>query len=265
MSGLQAVPDGARIALLCTPCRATNVLFHALSARFGAPVVIAERPVARAELVKRRVKRLGVVHVAGQLAFQTLVSPYLARRGRARNAEILRLAGLSEAPVPESAVRAVSSVNSPEAREALRAARPDVVVVSGTRIIGRETLGAVDAPFVNLHAGITPRYRGVHGAFWALAEGRPELAGATVHLVDTGIDTGAVIAHAPVSPTVADSFATYPTLQLVAGVPPLLAAVEDLLAGRRPEGPRIANEHAALRYHPTLWEYAAARLRGRAR
>jgi folate-dependent phosphoribosylglycinamide formyltransferase PurN len=253
------------IVLLCTPCRATNVLYHAIAARFAAPVVIAEDPVSRAELVKRRVKRLGPVRVAGQLAFQTLVSPYLARSGAARNAAILREAALSDAPVPDSDMRHVASVNTPEAREALRAAEPRVVVVSGTRIIGRETLAAVDAPFVNLHAGITPRYRGVHGAFWALAEGRPDLAGATVHLVDTGIDTGGVIAHAPVTPTAEDSFATYPMLQLVAGVPPLLAAVEALLAGTSPLGPTIANEHAPLRYHPTLWEYAAARLAGRAR
>lgn len=265
MSATDAPAHGGSIVLLCTPCRATNVLYHALSARFGAPLVIAERPVARAELVKRRVKRLGPVRVAGQLAFQTLVSPYLARRGAARNAAILRAAGLTDAPPPEADVRHVASVNTPEAREALRAAAPRVVVVSGTRIIGRDTLGAVDVPFVNLHAGITPRYRGVHGAFWALAEGRPELAGATVHLVDAGIDTGGVIAHAPVQPTAEDSFATYPMLQLVAGVPPLLAAVEALLAGTRPAGATIANEHAALRYHPTLWEYAAARLRGRAR
>lgn len=255
----------AAIVLLCTPCRATNVLFHALAARFGAPLAIAEQPVPRRELVERRVKRLGPVRVAGQLAFQTLVSPYLARRGAARNAAILRAAGLTDAPVPETSIRHVASVNTPEAREALRAAAPRVVVVSGTRIIGRDTLGAVDAPFVNVHAGITPRYRGVHGAFWALAEGRPDLAGATVHLVDAGIDTGGVIAHALVAPTAADTFATYPTLQLAAGVPPLLAAVAALLAGERPTGPTIANAHAPLRYHPTLWEYAAARLSGRAR
>lgn len=253
------------VVLLCSPCRASNVLYHALAARFGAPAVIEEPPVGRAEIVRRRVRRLGVARVAGQLAFQTLVSPWLARRGAARNAEILRAAGLSEAPVPDGSILRVPSVNAPEARDALRSAAPAVVVVSGTRIIGRDTLAAAGAPFVNLHAGITPRYRGVHGAFWALAEGRPDLAGATVHLVDSGIDTGAAIAHARIAPTDEDSFATYPTLQLVAGLPALLDAVEGLLAGRRPQGATIANEHAPLRYHPTLSEYAAARLSGRAR
>ena len=38
------------------------------------------------------------------------------------------------------------SVNSEEARSWLRRLRPDVVVVSGARIIGAETLAAVGAP-----------------------------------------------------------------------------------------------------------------------
>ena len=45
-------------------------------------------------------------------------------------------------------------------------------------------------PVINMHAGITLRYRGVHGGYWALAEQHPEWVGTTVHLVDPGIDTG---------------------------------------------------------------------------
>ena len=57
-------------------------------------------------------------------------------------------------------------------------------------------LGSLGCPVVNVHAGITPRYRGVHGGYWALAERHPEWVGTTVHLVDPGIDTGAILAQA---------------------------------------------------------------------
>jgi phosphoribosylglycinamide formyltransferase-1 len=256
---------GGRVVLLATACEATNVIYHALAERFGRVTVVIEPAVPRSELVRRRMKRLGPLRVLGQLAFQVGVSPWLARRGAPRVAEILRRAGMRADPIPAERVRAVRSVNSEEARALLASLAPDVVVLSGTRIVGRETLRSVPAPFVNLHAGITPTYRGVHGAYWALADGRPELAGATVHFVDEGIDTGGVIAHARVSPEPADSFATYPTLQLVAGVPVLVEAVSALLAGQRASGVVLPAEHAPLRYHPTIWEYVVARLRGRAR
>ena len=68
----------------------------------------------------------------------------------------------------------------------LTSLRPVVVVVNGTRIIAARVLESAGCPVVNLHAGITPRYRGVHGGYWALAERHPEWVGTTVHLVDPG-------------------------------------------------------------------------------
>ena len=103
-------------------------------------------------------------------------------------------AGLDTTPYPGA--HHVESVNDPETIRLLRTMQPTVIVVNGTRIISSEVLDAVDCPFINTHAGITPRFRGVHGGYWALVEGRPEMVGTTVHLVDEGIDTGGVLARA---------------------------------------------------------------------
>jgi methionyl-tRNA formyltransferase len=134
-----------------------------------------------------------------------------------------------------------------------------VVVVAGTRIIHASVLDAVPATFLNLHAGMTPRYRGVHGGYWALAQGDPEHCGVTVHEVDRGVDTGDVVAQARIAPTERDSFATYPLLQLAAGAPLLVdavrAALGDRLASRPAEGP------SRQWYHPTLWSYLWTRAR----
>jgi folate-dependent phosphoribosylglycinamide formyltransferase PurN len=144
--------------------------------------------------------------------------------------------------------------------EALRVHEPDVVVINGTRVIGKRVLDCVEAPFINTHTGITPAYRGVHGAYWALAEGKPELAGVTVHYVDTGIDTGAVIAQALIHPGPEDNFHTYPTLQLAAGLPLLEEAV--LITQRngvRTRKPLTAASR--LYYHPGLTQYLTRRIR----
>jgi phosphoribosylglycinamide formyltransferase-1 len=249
-----------RVVLLAADGPSARIVWNALRARFADVHAVLEEPVPRGVMVRRRLKKLGAVTVAGQLAFMALAQPWLRRRGAARVRQILAEHGLDDAPFPASVAR-VPSVNGPEARAALRALDPAVVVVNGTRIIGRETLAAVRCPVLNTHAGITPLYRGVHGGYWALAEGRPELAGTTVHFVDEGIDTGRIVAQAPIAVTPADSFATYPFLHTAAGIRILLPAVERALAGTlepRREDPGLPTR---LRTHPTLWGYLARRVR----
>ena len=110
-------------------------------------------------------------------------------------------------------------------------------------------LQSLGCPVVNMHAGITPRYRGVHGGYWALAERHPEWVGTTVHLVDPGIDTGAILAQATFDVTDEDTIATYPDLHLIHGLALLGTQVDRVLAGQELE-PR-AGRHRS-RFGPLL-------------
>ena len=242
------------MVLLAGPGASTRILYHALAARGRTPTVILEAPVPRSELLGRRVRRFGLRTVAGQVAFGALVTPLLRRRAAARVLEILTRAGLRDAPLEQPILR-VASVNSAAAREALAALAPRVVVVSGTRIIQPETLAAGSAPFLNLHAGLTPGYRGVHGGYWALVEGRPEEAGVTLHFVDRGVDTGAIVAQEVICPGPDDSFVTYPYLQLAAGIPRLLETVDAILGGAEVRGRVADSRGTTLRTHPTIGQY----------
>lgn len=51
-----------------------------------------------------------------------------------------------------------------------------------------------ETPAVNLHMGYLPYNRGAHPLFWALAQNEP--LGVTLHWMDEGIDTGAIIGQA---------------------------------------------------------------------
>lgn len=250
------------VVLLGGDSRSTRVLFHALAATSGPPLTIIERPPSRLRLLQRRARRYGWPTVVGQVLFQAVIVPRLARRGRARIHEILDTAGLRDHPLSSDHRYDVPSANSQDAIALLRALDPAVVVVSGTRILGASVLSAVSAPFVNVHAGMTPAYRGVHGGYWALVSRDPDNCGATVHLVDTGIDTGPVLAQTVIRPTAQDSFATYPTLQLAAAVPLLLDSVRQVLAGESLKG-RPPDTAAPSRYwtHPTLWGYLRSGVR----
>ena len=205
-------------------------------------------------------KKLGIRTVTGQVLFMAFAQLWLERRAARRIAAIEKTYGLDTSPIAAAPIR-VPSVNSEEARAALNRLDPQAVVVGGTRIIAKATLGAIDAPFINLHAGITPLYRGVHGGYWALAEGRPELVGTTIHLIDAGIDTGNVIAQPTFDIARDDSFVTYPYLHTAAGLQPLLDAVRQALNGSLAATANPLRLPSVLRSHPTLWGYALTRIR----
>lgn len=252
---------GDRVVLLAGDGDSSRIVYHALAARFDGLAAVIEKPVDRLALARRRAARLGWVTVSGQMAFVGLAIPVLRSRGRDRVRSIISEAGLDEAEIPD-ALR-VNSVNEPETLHRLEDLDPAVVVVNGTRIISNSVLSAVGCPFLNMHAGITPRYRGVHGGYWALREGRHDLVGTTVHLVDPGIDTGGVLAQAFFEPGPRDSFATYPYLHVAHGLPLLVAQVQQILDGHAPTvvpGTDVGGV-SELRWHPTLWSYLWGRMR----
>jgi methionyl-tRNA formyltransferase len=247
------------IVMLAGAGESTRIVYQALAAHFDVPRVIIEQPVPRGQLLKRRIAKLGLATVVGQVAFKTLIVPALTRRSAGRVREIKQAFALNDAPIPAERISNVPSVNDPATISLLRDLRPTVVVVTGTRIISKNVLREVAAPFVNTHVGITPAYRGVHGAYWALVDGRPDACGATVHYVDEGIDTGAILRQVVIRPTERDNFVTYPYLQAAAIIPALVEVVGELLSGTSPQA-ITARGQSALRTHPTLAQYVYYRL-----
>lgn len=82
--------------------------------------------------------------------------------------------------------------------ETVASYRPDLVVSAGfLKILGPGFLAGVGCPVLNTHPALLPAFPGVRGVADALAYG-VKVTGATVHLVDDGVDTGPVLAQAPV-------------------------------------------------------------------
>lgn len=257
-----ATPKQKTLVLLTRPGDYGRIVYNFLAQRYPFTAVIYEAPGSAWELARRRIERLGLWHTLGQIAFRAGVFPVLALGARPRIAELMREHGLTTAPVPHEVEGIhVPSVNAPACLAALQRLAPEVVVVAGTRILSEPTLAALpNAIFLNVHAGITPLYRGVHGAYWALAENDAAHCGVTVHLIDKGIDTGGILAQAQVVPTVRDNFATYGMLQNARG----LALLRDdvlprILAGDRSTR-RAPTGTSRLWSHPTAWQYLRTRL-----
>ena len=75
---------------------------------------------------------------------------------------------------------------------------PDLVVSAGfLKLVGATFLAEFGGHYVNTHNALLPAFPGIHGPRDALEYG-VKLTGATLHFVDAGVDTGAVIAQVAV-------------------------------------------------------------------
>ncbi len=75
---------------------------------------------------------------------------------------------------------------------------PDLVVSAGfLKLVGPAFLERFGGRYVNTHNALLPAFPGIHGPRDALAYG-VNVAGATLHFVDAGIDTGPIIAQVAV-------------------------------------------------------------------
>ncbi len=224
-------------------------LVHAIASHFGQPIVILEKPESKLALLRKRARKLGIVSAAGQLGTMALVrmTKMLQRRQGVGSNEI------DPAGPTEDTVVRIGSANSPDLVDAVKKAGAQVVLLAGCRLLGRATLAAMPCPVLNYHAGITPRYRGMNGGYWALASGDPDNFGATVHLVDAGVDTGAILYQARGKPLPGDTIATYAQTQAAFSRDICIRAIEDVLNGAgRPIVPALPSQQW---YHPTIWRY----------
>lgn len=79
--------------------------------------------------------------------------------------------------------------------DAVLAHEPDLIVTAGfMKILGPQFLGAFTGRIVNTHPALLPSFPGAHAVRDALDHG-VKLTGSTVHLVDSGVDTGPILAQ----------------------------------------------------------------------
>lgn len=241
--------------ILCTNGTSSQIVYHALKDFIRIERVIMEEKQSSKHLVKRRIKKLGLIKTAGQVSF-LIFNKFHSRFSRKRIQEIMEKHQLEEKPIPETAISHVKSVNAQETISLLQNLQPDVVIVNGTRIIRKSVLQCISAPFINTHMGITPKYRGVHGAYWAIVNNDAENCGVTVHFVDPGIDTGDILYQARIEVEKSDNYNTYPFLQIAAARPLMKQALLDIQNGT--VNRQKSDLPSKLWHHPTIWGHFAS-------
>ena len=86
-----------------------------------------------------------------------------------------------------------------ELTELVASYAPDLVVSAGfMKLLGAQFLARFAGRTINTHPALLPSFPGMHGARDALEHG-VRVTGATVFLVDDGVDTGQILAQGAVS------------------------------------------------------------------
>ncbi len=95
-------------------------------------------------------------------------------------------------------------LRQPSVRNAIKALAPDLgLSVLFGYILKPDLLEVFSSGVVNLHPSLLPYNRGANPDIWSIVEGTP--AGATLHYIDEGLDTGDIIAQKRVTVELVDT------------------------------------------------------------
>ncbi|OBQ74896.1 formyl transferase [Mesorhizobium erdmanii] len=227
-------------------------MINAIADRVGPVSVVLETPESKKQLLLGRARRQGWVSAIGQLG--TMVLSRLGKRFLiAHAARLIAEEKLEVEPRPGQEIIQVASANGPECLQAIQKIQPGVVLLNGCRLISKEMLSKMPCPVLNYHAGITPKYRGMNGGYWALTSGDPQNFGTTVHLVDAGVDTGGVLKQARGKSKKGDTISSHALRQTAFSRDICVEAIRDALAGNLTTiDPGLPSKQW---YHPTIWFY----------
>lgn len=248
-----------RIVLFCGKGESNNIVYSFLKNNYDLVGVVIDGPSDRKKFIKRRIKKLGWFKVVSQLLFMKGIIPLLKFESRKRTEELANSYSFEiESVMSDENKFLPTTINNSEVIHHVKKINPDLIIVNGTRIIKKKIIDGVGVSMVNMHVGITPKYRGVHGGYWALTNNDAKNCGVTAHLIDPGIDTGGVISQRTIKITNRDNYCTYPVIQVIEG----LKCYEDAIKQVENNNIKIIknNLESKLYYHPTIFDYFYYRL-----
>lgn len=133
---------------------------------------------------------------SGVLKDKCTVEAVIANKASAGGLAIAREHGISTLVV-ESKELSKEAYNQ-ELVAKLQEINPDFIVLAGyMKILANDFVRAFKGRIINIHPADTSAHQGLHAYEWAFEEGLKKTY-ITVHYVDEGVDTGAVIGKAEV-------------------------------------------------------------------
>jgi methionyl-tRNA formyltransferase len=162
---------------------------------------------------------------------------------------------VSFSPVKEAALAAnlpvhqPGKIRSPEAHERLRKLAPDcIVIIAYGQIIPSTLLSIPKLGWINLHAGLLPKYRGAAPINWAIVNGETR-TGVTTMRIDAGVDTGDLLLQREIEIGPAETAPELSVRLSALGAPLMAETLRGLAAGTIVPRPQ---DHAEVTHAPML-------------
>ena len=171
---------------------------HQIAASFptelSAIIVATGKRRSALERVSRVTKRYSLGQIVSRFALRIRhgLTGHRDKRERIFNAIFFPDGGGETMPRPDL-IREVPFHNGAACKTLLDQLQPDVIITYGTLIIRPEIIAKAKVSTINMHTGLSPTYRGSDTIFWPLHNGEPQYVGVTIHRVDPGIDSGAIL------------------------------------------------------------------------
>ena len=120
-------------------------------------------------------------------------------------------------------------INDEHSRMSLSDMQPELVVMASfDQIIGARALSVPRHGWLNVHPSLIPQYRGPEPVYWAIADGATQ-TGITLHRAVPKVDSGPIIAQAPVQIRADDNAGTLTRRIAARGIELLPQAVDAML------------------------------------
>lgn len=194
-------PDRARLVVLTGEglehLYVARVLTRAFRTEFKSIVVARPAPSPLMTRIRGYTRRYSASQLASRLAARAYQA--LTHHSERREAALARILFGNNPPTAHERsdlVRFVTSHSAPEILQLLDEIKPHVIAVYGTGIIRRDVIRLASVAILNMHTGVSPEYRGSDSVFWAIHNEEPHRIGVTLHLLDEGVDSGAILTTA---------------------------------------------------------------------
>ena len=105
-----------------------------------------------------------------------------------KNSSLIQLAYDNGIPILE-----VNDFHEKEILNKIEEKNIDLILFTGGGLIRSSLINIPKYGIINCHMGILPKYRGMDCTYWAILNNDFKNIGYTTHLIDQGVDTGAII------------------------------------------------------------------------
>ena len=188
-------------------------------------------------------------HLLAQTDFELLGVITQPDRPRGRGQEVSFSHVKEVALAANLPVHQPEKIRSPESQALLQKLAPDcIVIIAYGQIIPATLLSIPKLGWINLHAGLLPKYRGAAPINWAIVNGETR-TGVTSMRIDAGVDTGDILLQREIEigPTETAPELTVRLSEL--GAPPMAETLRGLAAGTIVPRPQ---DHSKATHAPML-------------